>query len=189
MKRAHWALGRLAVTIFSFSASATALASADGAGCYVGLGRGCSADNVLNDSDVRFERFDGYRFNRYLALEGAVVTLATELGVADLTKDALAIQIIGTLPVSKRFELFAKAGFFNWEVRVDSGEFECFDHYWRLTCYADEHVVDDGTDPAYGIGVEYRLGESWGVRSEWGQFGKVGDGDTDMFSSSRTLRF
>ncbi|MFQ6024733.1 MAG: porin family protein [Acidiferrobacterales bacterium] len=171
------------------STGATPLTYAQDKGWYVGAGLDRSDDTALDDSDNGFRLFGGYRFNRYVALQGAVVTLGTELGPADFTKDGLAVQAIGTFPVGKRFELFAKAGFFVWEVRVETNEFDCSDFDGGFICFVDEDVVDDGTDPVYGFGVEYRFGERWGVRSEWERFEDVGESDIDSFSTSVTFRF
>lgn len=191
MKNTHWLL-IVAALLLATSTTTPVYAQNKGQdkGWYVGLGLNHSNDEGLDDEESDFKLFGGYQFNQYVALEGALVGLGTSLGASDLTKDGLAVQVVGTLPVGKRFKLFAKVGFFAWEVRVDTDEFDCFEFSGGFACFEEEQdVVDDGTDPAYGVGIEYRLGERWGMRSEWERFEDVGDSDIDLVSVSVAFRF
>ncbi|MFQ6022808.1 MAG: porin family protein [Acidiferrobacterales bacterium] len=176
-----------AVAIFLTGISGTTLAAEKRVGWYVGAGLGRSDDEVLDDQDVDPKVFGGYQFNRYVALEGAFVGLGRELGPDDLTKEGLAVQVVGTFPIGKRIQVFAKAGSFAWEVNAD--EVACVDTGSGLLCSVEEVELDDGTDRAYGVGVEYYLGKRWGLRGEWEQFEDVGDSDVDFLSFSVTFHF
>ena len=183
MKNAHWLL---AAMIFLFSASAVAPVYAQDKGAYVGLSRGGSDDKALDDRDSGFKVLGGYRFNKYTALEAAIVNLAYALGPADLAKNGISVQGVAILPIGKRFELFAKAGFFAWDVTIEDTS-SCYLYLGGVVC--DEREVDDGIDPAYAVGAQILFAERWNVRFEWERFVDVGDGDVDFRSLGVVHKF
>ncbi len=138
-------------------------------GWYVGAGAGSSDDDVLNESDTGLKVFGGYRFNKNVAVEGAYVDLG-EFALGFLEQSGLAVEVEATWPIADKFGLFAKAGFFAWE--VDVGPFS-----------------DDGTDSTFGVGGKVALGAHWGVRAEWERFNDISGGDVDLISGSVFYRF
>ena len=80
-------------------------------------------------------------------------------------------SIVGTaaLPLTDRFDLFVKAGFFSWN--LDAG----------LTVSGLEvlSINRDGTDETYGIGARVKVSDRIGLRAEWERFKDVGDSITD----------
>jgi hypothetical protein len=183
MKSAHWLL---IVAVFLIGASAVAPAYAQDKGGYVGLSRGGSDDKALDDSDSGFKLLGGYRFNKYIALEGAIVNLAYALGPADLAKNGISVQGVATLPIGKRLELFAKAGFFAWDVTIEDTS-SCYLYLGEVVC--DARKVDDGIDPAYAVGAQILFAERWSVRFERERFVDVGDSNIDFRSLGVMYKF
>lgn len=158
-------------------------------GWYIGFGLGFADDKGLDDDGDGIKVYGGYRFNRYIALEGALVSLGEDLGPADVIKDGISVQAVATWPVRKKLGLFVKVGFFDWEERVGSGEFECFSFSGGFTCFEEEDKIDDGTSAIYGLGLDYHFGRRWSFRVEGERFVDVGEGDIDMISISSLFRF
>ena len=144
-------------------------------GWYIGGSFGQSDDDILNEEASAFKLFGGYQFIKYFGLEFAAVDLGEFdfLGVPDaLEQFGIAGQAVGILPLGENFQLFAKAGFFSWEV-------EAFG------------ATDDGTDAAYGVGGQFRFGKkkNWGVRLEWERFEDISGGDVDLVSAGVSYHF
>jgi OOP family OmpA-OmpF porin len=186
MKRAHVLLAGM---IFLIGVSAVPRAVASNPGWYIGGGFGSADDAELDDTDSAFKLFGGYWFNPHLALEAAVVGLGDNLGPEDLIKDGFAVEVLGALPIGERFELFAKAGFFFWEVRVETNDLDCTDFGSGFICFFEEDELDDGVDPTYGVGVQYRFHDRWNVRGEWERFEDVGESDVDLLSVNVSFHF
>jgi OOP family OmpA-OmpF porin len=110
------------------------------AGFYAGAGVGSynldidDPDDVVDtidrysSDDTAWKAFVGWRMNPYLAFEGAYVNLGSPDDIiAPDTKltvetDGFAPYIVGTLPIGDWFEVFAKAGYYWYDVsaRVSS---------------------------------------------------------------------
>ncbi len=146
-----------------------ATSAAEDRGWYVGIGAGGSDDDVLDESDTGVKVFGGFRFNRVVAVEAAAVDLG-EFVSGMLEQTGLAVEGELTWPIGDKFGLFAKAGFFAWEVEV--GTFS-----------------DDGTDSTYGVGGKVGLGPHWAIRAEWERFSDILGGDVDLVSGSVFYRF
>lgn len=160
-------------------------------GFYVGFSFGYSDDKGLDDNGDTFKIFGGYRFNKFIALEGALVGLGTDLGSnRDLSKDGLSVQAVGIWPVAKRVELLGKAGFFTWEEwQVNENQFDCSDFGTGFICTEDQDKIDDGTNGTFGLGLNYHISKRWSLRAEWERFLDVGEGDVDMLSLGSFYRF
>lgn len=159
-------------------------------GWYVGFGFGYSDDKGLDDNGDGFKIFGGYRFNKFIALEGALVSLGEDLGPSDFIKDGISVQAVGIWPVAKRVELLGKAGFFSWEERViNKNQFDCSDFGGGFICVEDQDKVDDGTTGTFGLGLNYHISKRWSLRAEWERFIDVGEGDVDMISIGSFYRF
>lgn len=192
------------------------LAAADAAGWYGGLSLGLSkapiddaritsglavqgfATTSISDDerDIGYKILGGYRFNRYLALEGGYFDLgkfgftATTVPAGTLTGNikvrGLNLDAVGILPITERFSAFGRVG---------------------LT-YADVRGADTGTgavtvldpnprkrDPNYkvGVGIQYDVTESLGLRAEAERYrikDAVGNkGDVDLYSAGLIYRF
>jgi len=133
--------------------------------------------------------FGGYKFNKYLGAEGALVYLGTAtadgtfLGVpttSDVYAGGLELAGTGTLPLSDQFGIIGKLGVLLWGVRSEVGT--GFDR------------DDSGASFAMGAGLKYDITKHVGIRLEWERFWDVGNGtigtsDVDMFTIGGLYRF
>jgi OOP family OmpA-OmpF porin len=160
-------------------------------GWYVGFSFGYSDDKGLDDNGDTFKIFGGYRFNKFIALEGALVSLGGDLGSNnDIIKDGISVQAVGIWPVSKRVELLGKAGFFTWEEwQINENQFNCSDFGTGFICTEDQDKINDGTNGTFGLGLNYHISKRWSLRAEWERFLDVGEGDVDMISIGSFYRF
>jgi len=121
-------------------------------------------------SDTTYKAFVGFRFLKFLGLEGSYIdfgTLEDSSAGIDLSVDATGYDLflVGVLPLGKHFELFAKAGYFKWDRNADaSGTMSGSDS-------------DSGNDPVYGAGAAFIFGKHIGLRLEYEKF-DMSDVDT-----------
>ena len=144
---------------------------------------------TCDDSEFAAKVFGGYKFNKYLGAEGALVYLGTAdatgtyLGVpttVDVYAGGLELAGMGTIPVTDRFGILGKLGVLLWGIRSETGI--GFDR------------DDDGASLAIGAGLKYDITEHVGVRFEWEHFwdvgnSTIGESDVDMFTIGGLYRF
>ncbi len=171
---------------------------------YVGGGLGaatgldlCSAFNPgfttapgsCDKSEFAGKVYGGYKFNKYLGAEGALVYLGsadangTFLGVpvtSDVYAGGLELAGTGTVPITDQFGILAKLGVLFWGIHSEVGTgFE-----------RDEN----GTSFATGVGLKYDITKHVGIRLEWERFWQVGnstigESDVDLFTIGGLYRF
>lgn len=146
------------------------------------LGDGFGSTDFSGE-DFAFKVFAGYRFLNFFAVEGSYLDLGApdedlaELDgrfEADITGfDAFAV---GLLPLGLA-DVFVKAGLITWDAdfTADLGDLS-------------ETLSDDGTDPAYGIGLQLRF-RSFAVRGEVEYFDIDGAESVYMYSIGGSLTF
>jgi opacity protein-like surface antigen len=149
----------------------------------------------------------GYRFNRWLALEGGYVDLGDTTfrastpamldGVPDsadtftqkLTSNiaGLTASVLGIVPINFRWELYGRAGLLigNDELDVRAS---------NSVGSASFDVSESATDTVVGAGVAFFLAEIYSVRAEYTRILDAGDeisgeNDIDMLSLGLTVRF
>ena len=117
----------------------------------------------VSGGDLSYKLFAGYQFpqysfmpfDTYFALEAGYMDLGTVDdqalgGTIEVDIHGFDLYAIGYLPITRRFDLFGKAGVFLWDAKLK----------------ADSSTLDDdtGTDLALGFGAEYRTGKAYSVR-------------------------
>ena len=124
-----------------------------------------------DDTDTAGKIFGGWKLTDWLGLEAAYVDLGTaEIDTpgssVDLDADGFSLSAVGFLPLNDNFDLFAKAGAYNWDVEADgiAGGLE-----------------DDGTDATYGVGARLGLNDNVALRAELERY-EVDDYDVDVAS-------
>lgn len=168
MKKTHTlAISVLALALGTLSVGAHA---AGPTGFYAGVGAGQSMidEDIADDEDTAFQAFGGYQFNPYFGIEAAYtdfgeVELAT--GVGELEADTVSLVAVGTLPFTEKLSGYAKAGFHSWDAEANVP--------------GVGGVDDDGTDPTYGLGLQYRFTDNVALRGEYSRF-EMEDVDTDL---------
>ena len=146
-------------------------AQAQDAGWYAGAGAGQAYvdEGAFDDEDTAFTAFGGYQFNRWFALEAGYADLGKlEPGApgAALEADSAYFTAVGIVPFSDRFSGYAKAGLHRWDVDT-------------VLPGLSGTVDDSGTDPTYGLGLQYRFSDAFALRAEYSRF-EVEDADLDL---------
>jgi OOP family OmpA-OmpF porin len=140
-------------------------------GFYAGAGVGESIvdEQAYDDSDTAFSLFGGYQFNRYFALEAGYADfgkIEPDTTGPSLEADTFYLTAVGSVPITDKFSAYAKAGFHRWNVD---------DAIPGLTGTSD----DSGTDPTYGVGVQYQVSDKIALRGEYSRF-EMEDLDQDL---------
>jgi OOP family OmpA-OmpF porin len=146
-------------------------ANAQDKGFYAGAGVGQSFvdEGAYDDEDTAFSVFGGYQFNQYFGLEAGYADfgkIEAEGTDAAFEGDSVYLTAVGTLPITDRFSAYAKAGLHRWNVDTALP---------GLTGNND----DSGSDPTYGVGVQYRFTDRVALRGEYSRF-EVEDLDADL---------
>lgn len=165
-----------------------------------------ASGTTLDKTDTGWKGYIGYRFIRFLSLEGGYAdlgeaTFSTTIVDAPAPFDAITpFGIEGTatasgpqlsallhLPLFGPVTAFARAGAFRWEA-----EFTEFIPDTETTRVAR---TEARTDPMYGVGFQLQFG-SLGARLEWERLESVGEGiggrdgrDIDYFSAGLIFEF
>lgn len=137
----------------------------------------------FSDGDTAYKLFAGYRFMGFLAVEAGYVDLGepgetlndpglqVDIGVTGW--DAFAIGLLPIGPV----DLFAKFGAVSWEADIRAALEDVTDF-----------SSDSGTDVAYGLGIQLRLG-SLAVRIEGEQFDIAEAEEVYLFTAGLSFTF
>ena len=136
---------------------------------------------VFDENDFGWKLLAGYEFAMSdtfaLGVEGGYVDLgnpSSDVLTVPVSLDPTGLTLFATAGVDiGPVGLFAKYGFVDWEVEGSIGGID-FD--------------DDGSDPAYGIGVRFNLG-SIEIRGEYEIFDISDVEDVTMLSAGFMLRF
>lgn len=199
MKIQTWLALPVALSPLLLAAPAAQAANADG--LYLGVGTGFSSlknddseigdfiesgsdDFDVDDDDNVYKAFVGYEYNRFFATEafyadlGKVKLKGNDVANTDLKSKAYGLSLVGKLPITDWFELFAKAGMAKWEtdVRGNLGD---------STRGLDDN---DGIDPVYGAGAQFNFRPLL-VRAEYERYDFDSDYKLDSFTASVGWQF
>lgn len=189
MATSEWRILSYAALIAGASTLASHAWAGSESGLYLGGGVGSATleDDVsnlnlqLDESDAGYKIIAGYNFGLVpflnIAVEGGFVdfgnpqgTVANQnLSVEISGYDAFGLVGIALGPIS----LFAKAGFIAWDSDVT---------------VASSPASDSGTDPAYGVGAQFKL-LSVALRGEYEEFSLSDVDKLNLFSASLTYTF
>ncbi len=202
----------MVTTVLAF-VSVNALAADSGSYMGIGLGqsmtsahggdigrqladRGHNAQVRLDDTDIGWKIFGGYRFNRWFGVEAAIVDLgefdsninATVPNPAQLLNDiaevhpysaqGISAAAVGMLPIGERFSVFGKAGLFVWqgEVKANAGSF------------GSVSKDENGIDLTVGLGAGFKITDRIQIRAEWERYFLKRD-DADLISLGVSFHF
>ncbi len=178
----------IAVAMFVSSLAAPVVAVAD-SGWYMGAGVGVS--NVdIKDSDVHvtnvtssslskdedgtaYRVFVGYQINPSFAMEASSLDLGTASGRRTVTAPVSGtatgrlrtsganIDLVAMLPITDQFSVLARLGAYAshaTDSRSTTG---------AIMLNGSSDVTESTTQLHYGLGVQYVLDPTWGIRGEW----------------------
>ena len=168
--------------------------AAQGADFYVGGGVGGSAFyeddpeiSVTDRQDVGFKVLGGIRFNPYLAVEagwadlGEVeIAVPSDLGPikAQVATEGWFIDVVGSYEVVPKWSVLGRIGLFDSKV--------------KLGIDGIGSTSESDTGFKYGLGVQYELSKTLGLRAEW-ERAEIDvyetNGDGDLWSIGLIFRF
>lgn len=160
----------LTTTLAAVLLAGASVAQAQDGGFYAGVGAGQALvdERAYDDEDTAFSVFGGYQFHRNFALEAGYTdfgSLEPDVAGTDLELSSASLTAVGILPFTERFSGYAKAGFQRWELD-------------RAIPSLTGTAKDDGTDPVYGVGLQYRFNDLVALRGEYTR-SEVEDLDVD----------
>lgn len=134
-------------------------------GFYAGLTLGSgkpgvtpSATALSKNSKAIYGGLLGYQYNKNLAVEAQFTGIgqATDTAGSAVKGDAFSLSAVGLLPLSDSFDLYGKLGFASTKTQSSAGATNLGATRSALT---------------YGIGGQYNVSQSFGVRFGWDQYG------------------
>lgn len=168
------------------------VASAQGAGAFVegsvGYGKfdlGNTSNWSIDDKDTNWGLSAGYMFNQYLGVEAGYRDLgratgsisgnlsgtlygspATVNGTVNASGDVdgWLLGVRGSLPLSEKFSLNARAGWYRWDADIKATANAVLT--WGGVAYPIGSTASktySGTDPYYGLGASYSITRNLGV--------------------------
>jgi OmpA-OmpF porin, OOP family len=166
-----------ALAVAALAAAMSAQAQDNESGFYAGAGVGTFDVEIddFDDVDDTIDRYDsddtawkvfgGWRMNPYLAFELAYVNLGSPddeiLPDTDLTieTDGFAPYVVGTLPIGDWFEVFAKAGYYWYDIEAQIS-----------TPIGSLSEDDSDSTFTWSAGVGLNIFERVNIRLEYEQF-------------------
>ena len=161
------------------------------------FGTGLTASNINRDNhDTAYKLFGGYQFNQNFALEAGYFNLGkfgfsastAPLGTfnGQVKIQGFNLDLVGTLPLTERFSVFARAG----AQAAKTG-----DTYGGSTAISGFHPSPSKREINYkaGVGLQYEFNPSFLVRAEAERY-RISDtvgkkGNADMVSLSLVFPF
>jgi OOP family OmpA-OmpF porin len=179
----------LSAAILVATLATSAYAADDGftAGLMIGQSKfdvgAVPAGVTVDDKDTAFRLHGGYQFN---------ANLGAEIGYSDLGEAALSapgasgaigakgwdLSLVGTLPLSDAFSLYARVGAFRWKAEGNV----------NISGGGTGNASDTGTDTVFGIGARYHFTKNVSAGLEYDRY-KVDDGDVDVWGVTLGLKF
>ncbi len=159
------------------SAGLASQSSADG-NWYVGgaLSQAFVDQQGIDDDDTGGKFFGGYKYNGYIAVEGAYYNFGDiSNGASQLEIDGLSLAVVGLISVSEKISVFGKVGAHEWDVNNNGA-------------IASQLNSNGDTDAFYGLGVDYAINESWRIRGELKRY-EVQELDYDVASTALSYNF
>ena len=140
------------IALAAVLATAGASSFAATPGVYAGADLGSTKVDGLSGNEVSIGAFVGYSFNQNFAVEGAYRRLGSwDVMGYDVSAHQAAVSLIGTLPLSNQFNVFARLGYNNVDASTSVGGIKA-------------SASDNGG--LYGVGVGYTFSKQISARVE-----------------------
>lgn len=144
------------------------------------------------DTDhLGFKLYGGYDFNRYFAIEAGFAHLGSPeyryasggtIGQAKVRQESYFAAAKGTLPISQRFNVFAKVGVTHSRAQLDGNSNSA-----TINAAAGFPVTisENNSRAMFGAGLEFSLSPDVLLRLEYDDFGKFGDSNITGATKAR----
>ncbi|HIB83201.1 MAG TPA: porin family protein, partial [Chromatiaceae bacterium] len=133
---------------------------------YVGIGLG-QVDIDTEQVDINTEGFDdptgfevyvGHDYSENISFEGSYVDFGEAKdnlpSVWTLSGDSFSLAVLGKMPISKEFTVFAKVGMHFWDAKLD-------------VAGGGTLASDDGSGLVFGVGADYKTNDSVSVGARY----------------------
>jgi OOP family OmpA-OmpF porin len=130
--------------------------------------------------EVAYVELGESKYDGYWTPPGGVAT--PDVGTID--RSAIRASVLGILPITDRWSVFAKGGMAWWDVDEDEER--------DGVPYSNSA---DGIDPVFGAGVGFKLNKMIGFQGEYerfidvGEVGVTGQVDVDLITGSVVVKF
>ncbi|MBU2642741.1 MAG: outer membrane beta-barrel protein [Gammaproteobacteria bacterium] len=156
----------------------------------------CPAGISCDDSDTAWKIYGGLEINEYISMEVGYIDLgeATFTGTQAGTRETngMTTAIVGTYAISPSFTLSGRGGmnFLNTEVNGTIAA--------TPTNPTNNNTGDTDVVWSFGVGAQYNITPSVGLRLDWERFfeagssdynGGTGEADIDLFSAGVVYKF
>jgi len=163
------------MTGLALSVFAVAEAAAAEQPYYAGLAFGQATDDELDESDIAWRLFGGYQFTETWGVEAAYVSFGEpEVGDVSIDYGGLGLYATGRWPVDERFDVFAKLGYFFWEVEAR---------------FMGIEASDDGADLTVGLGGSMKLRDNVRAEAMYERYLGISNSDVGMISIGIAYQF
>lgn len=135
---------------------------------------------AFDATDFGWKVFGNLMLTDNLGFEASYLDLGTPdddiLGtIVKVDSSAFDAFVVGAIPMTDFFDLFAKVGLVAWDTDITVAGFPSFS--------------DDGTDLAYGIGAAFNVSNNLSIRGEWEVFDIEDVDDVWMLSVGISIGF
>jgi len=151
--------------------------------------RTCPAGDLCDDTDTSWKIYGGLEVNEYIQMEVGYVDLGESKisGATSGTAEAngVTIQVVGTYALNPSFSLIGRGGMNILNLEVNGTVAET----------PSNNAGDTDVAWSFGLGAQYNLSKSVGLRAEWERYVEVGDPDTtgetdiDLISAGVVFKF
>jgi long-chain fatty acid transport protein len=147
--------------------------------------------------NIGWKFYGGYKFNRYVSVEGGYVNFIDQIAGASISAPAAGQQhlnlesnawllgVVGYLPVTKSLSVIGKLGANYSHYKLKSVDTVAGPTGRGATLFVDE---EEGTGIYAGVGVDYALASNFSLRAEFERF-DVNGSNVDMLTGGFAFGF
>jgi len=148
----------------------------------------CPAGSSCDDTDTAWKIYGGLEVNEYIQMEvgyadlGEAKSSGATSGTAEV--NGMTIQVVGTYAFNPSFSLIGRGGMNILNLEVN-----------ETTPGLSSNEGDTDVAWSLGLGAQYNLSKSVGLRAEWERYFDVGDADStgemdvDLISAGVVFKF
>jgi len=148
----------------------------------------CPVGSSCDDTDTAWKIYGGLEVNEYIQMEvgyadlGEAEVSGTTSGTAEV--NGMTIQVVGTYAFNPSFSLIGRGGMNILNLEVN-----------ETTAGLSSNEGDTDVAWSLGLGAQYNLSKSVGLRAEWERYFDVGDADStgemdvDLISAGVVFKF